>query len=81
FALDYCSAPATSIEVEHSFSKGRRNMDFMQHNTSHNSFKASMALGSWVDASFFDLKKAIRVLEREIKSPSTRRNERFSNTP
>ncbi len=72
---------ATSIKAECSFSEGRRNMDFMQHNTSHDSFKASMALGSWVDAPFLDLKKAIRVLEREIKSPSTRRNKRSSNTP
>jgi hypothetical protein len=38
---------ATSVEAERQFSTGRRSMNFMQHNMSHDTFRARMALGSW----------------------------------
>ncbi|KDR68283.1 hypothetical protein GALMADRAFT_78780 [Galerina marginata CBS 339.88] len=46
-ASDYCSAPATSVDAERAFSTGRRQVNFMQHNMSSQTFKAQMAVGSW----------------------------------
>ncbi|KAF6753989.1 hypothetical protein DFP72DRAFT_791262, partial [Ephemerocybe angulata] len=50
---DYCSAPASSVEAERAFSVGRRQVNFMQHNMSSNTFKSKMGLGSWTGAPFF----------------------------
>ncbi|KAF9522260.1 hypothetical protein CPB83DRAFT_777341 [Crepidotus variabilis] len=44
---DLCSAPATSVDAERAFSAGRRQVNFLQHNKSSQTFKAQMALGSW----------------------------------
>ncbi len=57
---------ATSIDTERLFSEGRHKMNFMQHNMSHNTFKASMALGSWVDAPFFNVRAGIEALMNQI---------------
>ena len=38
---------ATSVDAERAFSGGRRAVDFMQHNTSSQTFRARMAVGSW----------------------------------
>ncbi|VDC05352.1 unnamed protein product [Peniophora sp. CBMAI 1063] len=44
---DFCSMPATSVDAERAFSGGRRAVDFMQHNTSSQTFRARMGVGSW----------------------------------
>ncbi|KZV59006.1 hypothetical protein PENSPDRAFT_596212 [Peniophora sp. CONT] len=44
---DFCSIPATSVDAERAFSGGRRAVDFMQHNTSSQTFRARMGVGSW----------------------------------
>ncbi|GBE85907.1 hypothetical protein SCP_0804310 [Sparassis crispa] len=44
---DFCSAPTSSTDAERAFSDGRREVNFMQHNTLSQTFKASMAVGSW----------------------------------
>ncbi|KAJ6488319.1 hypothetical protein DFH09DRAFT_948439 [Mycena vulgaris] len=43
---DFCSAP-TSVDSERAFSVGRRKLGLMQHNTSDQTFRSSMAVGSW----------------------------------
>ncbi|KAK1230699.1 hypothetical protein PQX77_006204 [Marasmius sp. AFHP31] len=68
FSTDYCSVPATTVDAERAFSQGRWEMNFMQHNTSHDTFKASMAIGSWVEAPFFQLSDAVRALEAQVGS-------------
>ncbi|KAF7300733.1 HAT family dimerization protein [Mycena kentingensis (nom. inval.)] len=50
---DFCSMPATSVDVERAFSEGRREIGFMQHNMSAQTFRAEMALGSWDGQPFF----------------------------
>ncbi|KAJ7732836.1 hypothetical protein B0H16DRAFT_1328492, partial [Mycena metata] len=57
---DFCSAPATSVDAERSFSVGRRKLGFMQHNTAEQTFRSSMAIGSWDGTPLFpDLNPAI----------------------
>ena len=38
---------ATSVDAERAFSTGRRQVNFMQHHMSSQTFKAQMAVGSW----------------------------------
>lgn len=44
---------ATSVDAERAFSTGRRQINFMQTNMNSQTFKAQMALGSWVNAPFY----------------------------
>jgi hypothetical protein len=44
---------ASSVDAERAFSVGRRQVNFMQHNMSPNSFRSKVALGSWQHAPFF----------------------------
>jgi hypothetical protein len=61
-ASDFCSAPgecftfdisqltlfkASSVDAERAFSNGRLEVNHLQHNTSPQTFKAQMAVGSW----------------------------------
>lgn len=55
---------ASSVDVERAFSGGRRQVGFMQTNMSHDTLKASMALGSWcTGAPFYDVHKGISAVE------------------
>lgn len=47
-ALAYLTAPATSVDAERAFSEGRLSVNHLQHNMSPNTFRAKMALGSWI---------------------------------
>ncbi|KAJ7147416.1 hypothetical protein C8R43DRAFT_926237 [Mycena crocata] len=61
---DFCSAPATSVDAERAFSEGRREIGFLQHNMSSQTFRAEMALGSWDDKPFFpDLRDVIQMIQ------------------
>ncbi|KAF9037434.1 hypothetical protein BDP27DRAFT_1245191, partial [Rhodocollybia butyracea] len=51
---------------ERSFSGGRRQVNFMQTNMSHDTFKSSMSLGSWCESSFYDVHESIAALESAI---------------
>lgn len=44
---------ASSVDAERAFSVGRRQVNFMQHNMSSNTFKAKMGLGSWTNTPLF----------------------------
>ncbi|CAE6511535.1 unnamed protein product [Rhizoctonia solani] len=46
-ALDYLTAPATSVDAERAFSAGRLTINHLQHNMSSETFGAKMAVGSW----------------------------------
>ncbi|KAG9082174.1 hypothetical protein FRC07_014288, partial [Ceratobasidium sp. 392] len=47
FALDFLTAPASSVDAEQAFSCGRLMVNHLQHQMSARSFQAQMAVGSW----------------------------------
>ncbi|QRW04488.1 AC transposase [Ceratobasidium sp. AG-Ba] len=47
-ALDYITAPASSVDAERAFSNGRLMVNHLQHQMSSRTFQAKMAVGSWV---------------------------------
>ncbi|EJD02976.1 uncharacterized protein FOMMEDRAFT_85645 [Fomitiporia mediterranea MF3/22] len=65
--IDFCSAPATSVDAERAFSVGRRQLNFMQHSTSSNTFKAKMAVGSWDGTPLFPtIDHAIEIIRQKM---------------
>jgi hypothetical protein len=55
---------ASSTDAERSFSDGRRQVNFMQHNTSSQTFKSEMAIGSWEGTPLFpDVRCAVDIIE------------------
>ncbi|KIJ58836.1 hypothetical protein HYDPIDRAFT_101926, partial [Hydnomerulius pinastri MD-312] len=43
---------------------GRRELNFMQHNTSSQTFKSEMAVGSWEGTPLFqDIHRAVQIIE------------------
>ncbi|KAF8834769.1 hypothetical protein BDN67DRAFT_914255 [Paxillus ammoniavirescens] len=63
-ALDFCSAPASSTDAERSFSDGHCQVNFMQHNTSSQTFKSEMAIGSWEGTPLFpDVRRVVDIIE------------------
>jgi hypothetical protein len=44
---------ATSVDAEQAFSTGRRQVNYMQHNMSSQTFKAHVAIGSWAKTPIF----------------------------
>ncbi|EJD02901.1 uncharacterized protein FOMMEDRAFT_86151 [Fomitiporia mediterranea MF3/22] len=70
--LDFCSAPATSVDAERAFSHGRHQVNFTQHNMSSNTFVAQMAVGSWDNTPLFpDLTNAFNIIEAKISRLNT----------
>ncbi|EUC66606.1 HAT family dimerization protein, partial [Rhizoctonia solani AG-3 Rhs1AP] len=47
FAMDYLTAPASSVDAERAFSCGRLTINHLQHQMSPDTFCAKMALRSW----------------------------------
>ncbi|XP_006462349.1 hypothetical protein AGABI2DRAFT_56927, partial [Agaricus bisporus var. bisporus H97] len=41
---------ASSVDTERAFSVGHHQVNFLQHNMASQSFKACMAVGSWVNS-------------------------------
>ncbi|KAI5823656.1 hypothetical protein K523DRAFT_254753, partial [Schizophyllum commune Tattone D] len=68
FASNYCSAPATTVDVERAFSEGQREVNFMQTSMSHDTFNASMVVGALAKLPSFDIKRAVDILETAICS-------------
>ena len=46
-ALDYLSAPASSVDAERAFSCGQLQVNHLQHGINSQSFKAKLTIGSW----------------------------------
>ena len=44
---------ASSVDAERAFSGGRLQLNYLQHGTSSQTFKAQMAVGSWVGSDIF----------------------------
>ena len=58
-----------STDVERAFSDGRREVNFMQHNMSSQTFKAEMAVGSWDGTPLMpDISDAIHIMEKHISA-------------
>ena len=70
--------PASSVDAERAFSVGRRQINFMQHNMSPNTFRSKMALGSWQKAPFFP--KIAKVAEILASHSAGEAFEGFSNS-
>ena len=57
-----------STDAERTFSKGRCEVNFMQHNMSSQTFKAEMAVGSWDGTPLMpNISEAISVMEKHIQ--------------
>ncbi|KAF9221868.1 hypothetical protein BS17DRAFT_784088, partial [Gyrodon lividus] len=59
---------AASTDTERAFSDGRREINFMQHNTSSQTFKSEMAIGSWEGTSLFpDIRRAVQLIDEKSR--------------
>ncbi|KAF8228811.1 hypothetical protein L208DRAFT_1403052, partial [Tricholoma matsutake] len=59
--LDFCSAP---VDAECVFSVGRLEVNHLQHNTSPQTFKAQVAVGSWAKTPLYPgLSETIKIKE------------------
>lgn len=66
------SLAAASTDAERAFSKGRREVNFMQHNMSSQTFKSEMAVGSWDGTPLMpDIRGAIAIMERKMSRGSS----------
>ncbi|KAF7969646.1 hypothetical protein HWV62_26741 [Athelia sp. TMB] len=66
-ALDFLTAPTSSVDAERAFSVGRLQVNHLQHNMSSQSFKAQMALGAWAGGPLLpDLDLPTRVISEVI---------------
>ena len=89
-SLDFCSAPgkwrpfhiyccsyfiaASSVDAERAFSVGRLEVNHLQHNTSPQTFKAQVAVGSWARTPLIPgLSETIKIVERQIQGESRAR--------
>ena len=60
-------AAASSTDAERAFLEGRREVNFMQHNTTSQTFKVEMAVGSWDGTPLFpEVDTAIRIMEKNL---------------
>ncbi|KAF8236911.1 hypothetical protein L208DRAFT_1217121, partial [Tricholoma matsutake] len=65
--LDFCSAPASSVDAEHAFSVGRLEVNHLQHNTSPQTFKAQVAIGSLARTPLYPgLSETIKIVEKQM---------------
>ncbi|KAG8694375.1 hypothetical protein FRC08_008533 [Ceratobasidium sp. 394] len=73
FAINYLSAPASSVDVERAFSCGRLMNNHLQHQMSGDTFCAKMALKSWYQTPLLrDVDHIATLLEEHgIKAPPT----------
>ncbi|QRV82293.1 hAT family dimerization protein [Ceratobasidium sp. AG-Ba] len=67
FALDFLTAPASSVDAERAFSCGRLMVNHLQHQMSTRSFQAQMAVGSWYGTSLLpSLDDVAKKLEKHM---------------
>ncbi|KAJ6555812.1 hypothetical protein B0H19DRAFT_867549, partial [Mycena capillaripes] len=61
------SSPASSVDAERAFSGGRLQVNHLQHQTSSQTFKARVALGSWFKTPLMpSSKEAISIMEKKL---------------
>ncbi|KAF8235177.1 hypothetical protein L208DRAFT_1392897 [Tricholoma matsutake] len=64
--LDFCSAP---VDAECAFSVGRLEINHLQHNTSPQTFKAQVAVGSWAKTPLYPgLSETIKIVQKQMGS-------------
>ncbi len=62
------SMVASSVDAERAFSVGRHELSHLQHNTSTQTFKAQMAVGSWVKTPLYPgFTEATKIVQTQIK--------------
>jgi len=62
---------ASSVDAERSFSRGRLDINHLQHNTSSQTFKAQIAVGSWATTPLFTgLSDITKIVEKCSKKES-----------
>ncbi|KAF8234329.1 hypothetical protein L208DRAFT_1394187 [Tricholoma matsutake] len=67
--LDFCSAPASLVDDECAFSVGRLEINYLQHNTSPQTFKAQVAVGSWAKTPLYPgLSETIKIVQKQMES-------------
>lgn len=66
--LIFPSIQAASVDSERSFSVARRKLGFMQYNTSNQTFKSSVAVGSWDGTPLFPtIASAIQIIQQSME--------------
>jgi hypothetical protein len=67
FSLFSTIVAATSVDAERAFSTGRRQINFTQHNINSQTFRAEMALGSWIKSPLYPgLDKVTQIIEKKM---------------
>ncbi|KAF8220870.1 hypothetical protein L208DRAFT_1331347 [Tricholoma matsutake] len=67
--LDFCSAPASSVDAERAFAVGRLEINHLQHNTSPQTFKAQVAVGSWAKTPLYPgLSETIKIVQKQMRN-------------
>ena len=67
-SLIFASIQAASVDSERSFSDACRKLGFMQYNTSNQTFKSSVAVGSWDGTPLFPtLASAIQIIQKSME--------------
>ena len=63
---------AASTPAERAFSKGHREVNFMQHNMSSQTFKVEMAVGSWDGMLLMpNILEAITIIEKMVRGTTS----------
>lgn len=72
-ALDYLSAPATTVDVERVFSQGRLVLSHTRNRLSPKSMRALMCVGAWSRAGLLNTKKMAHILRSGDKNSESLR--------
>ncbi|TEB21368.1 hypothetical protein FA13DRAFT_1642080, partial [Coprinellus micaceus] len=77
------SASASSVDAERAFSNGRVQVNHLQHNTSSQTFKSRVAVGSWSGTPLLPNDKPTEILSKVIgtdRKKSSKGKERAQDT-
>lgn len=70
-ALDFLSAPATSVDTERAFSRGALTVTYLRHALSDESTQNSIVGGSWAKDGFVPEDELIELFERTLSRIQT----------
>ncbi|KDN37564.1 hypothetical protein RSAG8_10081, partial [Rhizoctonia solani AG-8 WAC10335] len=66
-ALDYLTAPATSVDAERAFSAGRLTINHLKHNMLSETFEAKMAVESWCGTPFLpEISDVVAIIHKNM---------------
>ncbi|KAG2103989.1 uncharacterized protein F5147DRAFT_775695 [Suillus discolor] len=66
-ALDFLSAPASSVDAKRTFSDGHLQVNHLQHSISSQTFKAQVAVGSWFNTPLMlDLSVTTNIMRQKM---------------